>query len=211
MATSTLHTPPVSQVPHTPRLIYRLAREVPVIPLLILLSMALAAIFAPVLAPYGKLDPVPVTAEQCQAKYSRSFPNCYIDDDPPFFMKESLLRTPLGTDYLGRDVLSRLMYGARISLVVSLTGTLAAGAIGTFLGLVSGYLGGVWDQVIMRITDAWLTLPILVFAILLSSIRRPGVENVIFILGGCSGAAMRAWCGGKCCRFGSGTSCGWRR
>jgi peptide/nickel transport system permease protein len=97
-------------------------------------------------------------------------------------MKESLLRTPLGTDYLGRDVLSRLMHGARISLIVSLTGTLAAGAIGTFLGLVAGYLGGVWDQIIMRITDAWLTLPTLVFAILLSSIRGPGVENVIFIL-----------------------------
>jgi peptide/nickel transport system permease protein len=144
--------------------------------------MGLAAVFAPVLAPYGKLDPVPVSAEQCQAKYGRSFPNCYIDDDPPFFMKESLLRTPLGTDYLGRDVLSRLMHGARISLIVSLTGTLAAGAIGTFLGLVAGYLGGVWDQIIMRITDAWLTLPTLVFAILLSSIRGPGVENVIFIL-----------------------------
>jgi peptide/nickel transport system permease protein len=152
------------------------------IPLLILVVLGLAAIFAPVIAPYEKLEPVQVTAEQCQTKYGRSFPSCYIDDDPPFFMKESILRTPLGTDYLGRDVLSRLMHGARISLVVSLTGTLVAGAIGTFLGIVAGYMGSMWDQVIMRITDAWLTLPTLVFAILLSSIRGPGVGNVIFIL-----------------------------
>jgi peptide/nickel transport system permease protein len=67
-------------------------------------------------------------------------------------------------------------------LVVALFGTLAAGAIGTWLGIVAGYMGKWWDQVIMRITDAWLTLPSLVFAILLSSVRGPGLWNVVFIL-----------------------------
>jgi peptide/nickel transport system permease protein len=74
------------------------------------------------------------------------------------------------------------MYGARISLLVALTGTVVAGAIGTLVGVLAGYMGRWWDQIIMRITDAWLTLPSLVFAILLSSVRGPGVWNVVVIL-----------------------------
>lgn len=182
MALRTVPVPPVAQASRVTRLSYHFLRDVPVIPLFVLSVLALAAIFAPILAPYDKLEPVKVTAEQCRAQYGRSFPSCYINDDPPFFMTGSVLRTPLGTDYLGRDILSRLMYGARISLVVSLTGTLAAGAIGTFLGVLAGYMGRVWDQVIMRITDAWLTLPTLVFAILLASIRGPGLWNIVLIL-----------------------------
>ena len=182
MATRTTHAPSIVDVTRAVRVSYKFAREAPWIPLFILAVLGLAALFAPVLAPYGKLEPVPVTDEQCRAKYNRSFRSCYIDDDPPFFMKGSILRTALGTDYLGRDNLSRLMYGARISLIVSLTGTLAAGAIGTLLGILAGYMGRVWDQIIMRITDAWLTLPTLVFAILLASIRGPGLWNVVLIL-----------------------------
>jgi len=178
----TTHDPAVVEVSRAVQASYRFAREAPVIPLFILLAMGLAALFAPALAPYGKLESVPVNDEQCRAKYGRSFRSCYIDDDPPFFMQGSILRTPLGTDYLGRDNLSRLMYGARISLLVALTGTVAAGAIGTLLGILAGYMGNVWDQVIMRITDAWLTLPTLVFAILLASIRGPGLWNVVLIL-----------------------------
>jgi len=101
---------------------------------------------------------------------------------PPFWSGQGRLDTPLGTDFLGRDVLSRLMYGARISLVVALIGTLVAGAIGTLLGVLAGYMGKWWDQIIMRITDAWLTLPSLVFAILLGSVREPGLWNVVLIL-----------------------------
>ena len=74
------------------------------------------------------------------------------------------------------------MYGARISLVVALTGTLIAGVIGTLLGVLAGYMGKWWDQFIMRITDAWLTMPSLVFAILLSSVRGPGLWNIVIIL-----------------------------
>lgn len=182
MAMRTTHDPAGVDVSRAVQASYRFAREAPLIPLFILLAMGLAALFAPVLAPYGKLESVPVSDEQCRAKYSRSFRSCYIDDDPPFFMQGSILRTPLGTDYLGRDNLSRLMYGARISLLVALTGTVVAGAIGTLLGILAGYMGNVWDQVIMRITDAWLTLPTLVFAILLASIRGPGLWNVVLIL-----------------------------
>jgi peptide/nickel transport system permease protein len=159
----------------------RIVAEVPSIPLLMLSILVVFAVFAPVIAPHTKLTPVKPTHAQCQAKFGTA--SCpYVDYVPPFWSPGGSVDTPLGTDFLGRDVLSRLMYGARISLVVALTGTLFAGAIGTLLGVLAGYLGKWWDQVIMRVTDAWLTLPSLVFAILLSSVRGPGVWNVVLIL-----------------------------
>src|SRR2546425_14848 len=158
-----------------------LTRELPVIPVLVLAVLTFVAICAPVLAPHSKLEPVKRTKEQCVARYDMA--NCpYVDNLPPFWLPHGSWNLPLGTDYLGRDMLSRLMYGARISLVVALVGTLAAGVIGTWLGVLAGYLGGWWDQIIMRVTDAWLTLPSLVFAILLSSVRGPGLWNVVLIL-----------------------------
>ena len=160
---------------------YRVLQNLPLIPLLILATLTAMAVLAPVVAPHSKLDPVKPTREQCLAKFN--FPDCpYVDNAPPFWTRGGTLDTPLGTDSLGRDVLSRLMHGARISLIVALTGTLFAGAIGTVLGVLAGYMGRWWDEIIMRITDAWLTLPSLVFAILLSSVREPGLRNVVLIL-----------------------------
>jgi peptide/nickel transport system permease protein len=167
-----------------PRRVWRprhILSELPTIPLLMLGLLVFVAIFAPVIAPHSKLDPVTPTQAQCQEKFgTESCP--YVDDLPPFWSPGGSLTTPLGTDFLGRDVLSRLMYGARISLLVALTGTVVAGAIGTFLGVLAGYMGRWWDQIIMRVTDAWLTLPSLVFAILISSVRGRGVWNVVLIL-----------------------------
>jgi peptide/nickel transport system permease protein len=180
MATIPLGTA-IPRVARATRRSYRIVRGAPLIPLLLLAVLVLVAIFAPVLAPHDKLDPVKPTREQCLAKYGMA--DCpYVDNVPPFWAMTGTLDTPLGTDSLGRDVLSRLMYGARISLVVALTGTLIAGAIGTLLGILAGYMGKWWDQIIMRVTDAWLTLPSLVFAILLSSVRGPGLWNVVLIL-----------------------------
>jgi peptide/nickel transport system permease protein len=159
----------------------RFLAELPTIPMLIVAVLVFVAILAPVIAPYDKIAPVPPTKALCQAKFGlESCP--YIDGLPPFWAEGGSMSAPLGTDFLGRDVLSRLMYGARISLIVALTGTIVAGAIGTMIGIVAGYLGRWWDQILMRITDAWLTLPSLVFAILLSSVRGPGVGNVVLIL-----------------------------
>jgi peptide/nickel transport system permease protein len=172
---------PVAAVPRRAWRPLRILRQLPTIPLAMIALLAFAAIFAPVVAPYNPLEPVTPSEEQCLVRYGT--PACpYLDDVPPFWSAGGSVATPLGTDFLGRDVLSRLIYGARISLLVALTGTLVAGALGTILGVLAGYLGRWWDQIIMRITDAWLTLPSLVFAILISSVRGPGVWNVVLIL-----------------------------
>ena len=163
------------------RRVITILHYLPITPLAILGILAFVAIFADVIAPHSKLDPVKPTSAQCMAMYET--PSCpYLEDLPPFWSKGGDLSMPLGTDFLGRDILSRLMYGARISLIVALMGTLVAGTIGTLLGVVAGYFGGWWDQIIMRVTDAWLTLPSLVFAILLLSVRGPGIWNVVLVL-----------------------------
>lgn len=89
----------------------------------------------------------------------------------------------LGTDHLGRDVLSRLIYGARVSLSVGIAAVLVAGTIGTMLGIAAGYLGGLADQVIMRVVDAWMAMPSLVFAIFLAAMVGQSAVNVVLILG----------------------------
>jgi peptide/nickel transport system permease protein len=181
MATIPARATAMDGVVRVARRSYTIAGDLPMVPLLIMGLLAFVAVCAPVLAPHSKLDPVKPTAAQCLAKFGMK--DCpYIDNVPPFWAMGGTLNTPLGTDFLGRDMLSRLMYGARISLVVALTGTLFAGAIGTLLGVLAGYMGTWWDQIIMRVTDAWLTLPSLVFAILLSSVRGPGLWNVVVIL-----------------------------
>ena len=138
----------------------------PLIPVSILLLIAFVAVFADLLAPH---DPQ-------IGSLARRF-------KPPFWLEGGSLAYPLGTDHVGRDVLSRLIFGARVSMVVGITAVLVAGSIGTLLGIVSGYLGGWADQVVMRITDTWLALPALTFAIFLAAIVGPSELNIILILG----------------------------
>jgi peptide/nickel transport system permease protein len=145
----------------------RLTRDLPLLPLLILTPLVLVALLANVLAPY---DPtLPVSGAKMFA--------------PPFWMAGGSPHILLGTDFQARDILSRLLFGARVSLIVGLFGTLVAGSIGTALGILAGYLGGWVDQVIMRLTDAWLALPALVFAIFLATLLGPSMWNIIIILG----------------------------
>ena len=169
MATIPADTPLPSRHQATSRLyaIVKATREAPLAAVVILGGLILAALFADVLAPYDPTLPV---------KGAEMFM-------PPFWMDGGSLATPLGTDFQGRDILSRLLYGARVSLIVGLMGTLVAGGIGTALGIVSGYLGGWVDQIIMRVTDAWLALPAIVFAIFLAAMVGPSMWNIIVILG----------------------------
>jgi peptide/nickel transport system permease protein len=146
---------------------YRLARDLPVLPLAILVPFVLIAVFANFIAPYDPTEPIPG---------AKIF-------EPPVWMPGGSMHALLGTDFQSRDVLSRLIYGARVSLIVGVTGTIVAGSIGTTMGILAGYLGGWVDQVIMRITDAWLALPGLVFAIFLATMVGPSMWNIVIILG----------------------------
>jgi peptide/nickel transport system permease protein len=138
----------------------------PLIPVVILLFIAFVAIFADVLAPH---DPQ-------IGSLARRF-------RPPAWQDGGSMTYLLGTDHVGRDVLSRLIFGARVSMIVGITAVLVAGVIGTLLGILSGYLGGWADQVVMRLTDTWLALPALTFAIFLAAIVGPSELNIILILG----------------------------
>jgi peptide/nickel transport system permease protein len=88
----------------------------------------------------------------------------------------------LGTDQLGRDVLSRLIYGARVSLLVSLAVVVLAGIVGVGVAVAAGYLGGRIDSILMRITDANMAFPVLLLAIVIVGIWGPSTRNVIIIL-----------------------------
>ena len=119
---------------------------------------AILAIFAPVFTPYKPDHPV-------AAPYS-----------PPNF------KNWLGTDNLGQDVMSQIIYGARISLLVGLVVALAATFIGTLVGVLSGYYRGATDQSLMRFTDVMLVLPQLPLMIILAAYLGPSVESIIIVL-----------------------------
>jgi peptide/nickel transport system permease protein len=140
--------------------------DFPLIPTLILVSVGLVAIFANVLAPHNP-----------------EVGSLAVRFRPPFWQTGGSTQYLLGTDQLGRDVLSRLIFGARVSMIVGFTAVIFAGVIGTALGIISGYLGGWVDQIIMRLTDTWLALPALTFAIFLAAIVGPSMWNIVIILG----------------------------
>jgi peptide/nickel transport system permease protein len=89
---------------------------------------------------------------------------------------------PLGTDQVGRDILARLMYGARLSLGVALLAMLFGAVLGTTVGLVSGYLGGATDTFIMRFVDILYSFPVVLLALLLTVVRGPGFANVLIAM-----------------------------
>jgi peptide/nickel transport system permease protein len=137
----------------------------PWIPVSILVGLALIAIFADVLAPHS------AEVGSLGARFK-----------PPAWQQGGTSQFLLGTDHLGRDVLSRLIFGARVSMVVGLLAVFVAGSIGTALGILSGYMGKWTDQVLMRITDTWLAIPALTFAIFLAAILGPSEMNIVIIL-----------------------------
>lgn len=91
-----------------------------------------------------------------------------------------------GTDQLGRDVLSRMIYGSRITLLVAFSGTVAGGIVGVTLGALSGYYGGWVDALIMRIADIQLSFPFILLALFIAAVLGPGLGNIILIAGLCS-------------------------
>lgn len=140
-------------------------KDFPWIPVGILTTIAFCAIFADVLAPHSP------EVGSLGARFK-----------PPAWQQGGTSQYILGTDHLGRDVFSRLLFGARVSMVVGILAVVVAGTIGTGLGILSGYMGKWVDQLIMRITDTWLALPALTFAIFLAAILGPSEMNIVIIL-----------------------------
>jgi peptide/nickel transport system permease protein len=136
-----------------------------ILALVIIGALIVVALFAPYLAPYS-----PKTGELLNRLM------------PPFWQEGGSTDHILGTDYVGRDVLSRLMYGARTSLLVCVLAIGVAGIIGSLLGVISGYLGGWADTIIMRITDLAFSLPMILLALIFAILFGPSLTNIVIIL-----------------------------
>ena len=142
------------------------ARRYPVLPIaVLLLVLVLPGIFAEQVAPH---DPI----------YG-SLPNRLM---PPVWEDGGSWARPLGTDNVGRDLLSRIVHGARVSLSVALVSIALGGAVGISLGLISGYFGGNIDHLIMRTVDIKLAFPSILLALVLATVLRPGFFSVVLII-----------------------------
>lgn len=130
--------------------------------LFIILFLCIIALFAPLFAPY---DPTKIFDNALRL--------------PPRFVEGGHVEYLLGTDDLGRDLLSRLIFGSRISLMVGLSVVFLSASVGTILGTLAGFYGGIIDRIIMRITDLIMALPSILFAIVIVAVVGPGITNAI--------------------------------
>jgi peptide/nickel transport system permease protein len=140
-------------------------RRMPLVSMAILALVVIVAIVGPLL---GSIDPFSGTLSTALK--------------PPIWMDGGTWANPLGTDQLGRDVLSRLVVGARMTLLVAICGVVGSALVGTAIGLVAGYFGGWIDAVLMRITDATLAIPLLVLGLALATTLGPGIVNVVVVV-----------------------------
>ncbi|TRZ40431.1 ABC transporter permease [Niallia circulans] len=132
----------------------------------IVLFTVVIAIFAPLLAPYdpGKVAPL-------------------MRLKPPMWMEGGTIEHILGTDNLGRDILSRILYGSRVSLIVGIGAVLVSGLIGAVLGLLAGFYGGWINAIIMRTADAFLAIPTILLMLVVLAVVGPGLSTLIFVIG----------------------------
>ncbi|MFO7558916.1 MAG: ABC transporter permease [Desulfobacterales bacterium] len=127
--------------------------------IIIILLLFLMAIFAPFLAPHD--------------------PN---EQDLYHVLEGPSRKHLLGTDDVGRDLLSRVIYGSRVSLLVGVAATTFSAVIGVLLGLIAGYKGGIFDMVIMRITDTFMCIPGLILLLVMAAALGPGLHNIIIAI-----------------------------
>jgi peptide/nickel transport system permease protein len=140
--------------------------RLPVFSLVVLALLVIAAVFAPVLTPHSP------TEGELQDRLL-----------PPAWQAEGSADHLLGTDRQGRDILTRIIYGTRVSLSVALLAIFVAGAIGIVIGVVAGYCGGWVDSLLMRLTDVGLSLPGILVALVLAVVVGPTFGNVIAVIG----------------------------
>jgi peptide/nickel transport system permease protein len=136
------------------------ARGVVIFGLVVIIILVLTAVFAPYLAPYGP--------------YKQNLGN---------ILSKPNSKHLLGTDTLGRDTLSRIIYGSRTSLLVGVVAIFIAAAIGMLFGLIAGYFGGITNTVIMRFIDALMSFPMILLALTIAAILGGGLQNIILALG----------------------------
>lgn len=129
----------------------------------IIFLSVIIALFAPLIAPHNPTEVFPDALRL-----------------PPSFIEGGNAKFFFGTDDIGRDLLSRLIYGSRISLAVGFSVVVIALITGTFLGVIAGFYGGMIDRVIMRFTDLIMSLPSILFAIVIVAVLGPGIMNAIF-------------------------------
>ena len=145
-------------------------RRWPVVSVTVLVVLIFTGIFAPVIAPYNPI-----------------LPSLSDRNDEPIWLPGSTGKYVLGADHLGRDVLSRLIHGARISLII-VSVSLASGlVIGTITGLVAGYMGGIVDEAIMRLVDVWLSIPFILVAMVVVIVLGQSFVILVALL------ALFAW------------------
>ncbi len=137
-----------------------------IVPALVLLLIILAAVLAPVITPY---DPF---AQNIAARLR-----------PPVWQAGGNWTHPLGTDQLGRDTYSRVVFGARISLLVGFASVAISGVMGTLLGLLAGFFAGWVDRVVMRLVDIQLAFPRILLAVTIIAMLGPSVRNMVIVLG----------------------------
>lgn len=144
---------------------YQSFRRWPFIPVAIAVSLVVVAIFAELVAPHDPLEG-----------------DTYDRNEPPVWAEEGSPKFLLGTDHIGRDILSRMIFGARVSLIVAVTVLVAGAALGTLVGLVAGYMGGLVDEALMRLVDFVFALPFIVVALVASVVWGASLELVIILL-----------------------------
>ena len=144
---------------------YQSFRQWPYIPVAIAVLLVVVAVFAELVAPHDPLE---------GDTYDRNEPPVWVEEGSPEFL--------LGTDHIGRDILSRMIFGARVSLIVAVTVLVAGAALGTLVGLVAGYMGGLVDEALMRLVDFVFALPFIVVALVASVVWGASLELVIILL-----------------------------
>lgn len=140
-------------------------RELPVFSIVLLLVFIFVGVFADWISPH---DPLRTNLRDVLL--------------PPFWGEGGMSTYLLGTDHLGRDILSRLIHGSRVSIEVGFAVVIIAGLLGTVVALLAGYIGGIIDALLMRFCDIVLSIPYMMIAIVLAAVLGPSKENIIIIL-----------------------------
>ena len=157
---------------------WRFTRRYPTIPLVVLAILIFIAVFAPFLAPHST---------RAGGIRDRHLPPAWAVLDDGYTVKYGDMDHVLGTDHAGRDVMSRLFFGARISLVVAGIALTSGFLIGTTMGITSGYAGGWWDEVVTRIVDIFAALPFLMMALVATMMFGQSLRLLLVLM------AMLAW------------------